>query len=127
MAPSRAFSESRTESEHSRRADDVFTNMATEKRETSVPLYSVSSQQNSEDSYNSNRPTSVQDEFMFRSSSPESNAEYSGNIDTSRPSGIDDANSNAYNLSSIFNKKKFAWLLEVDDGGDDEDMDKPLL
>ena len=102
--------------------------MATERQqETSVPLYSVSSQQNTVDSYNSNRP--VQDEFMFRSSSPDSSVDYSGSIDNSQPGALSssDDKSNAYNLGSIFNKKKFAWLLEVDDTGDDEDMDKPLL
>ncbi|XP_028398851.1 protein YIPF4-like [Dendronephthya gigantea] len=101
--------------------------MATEKQETSVPLYSVSSQQNTADSYNSNRP--LQDEFTFRSSSPDFNVDYSGSIETNQqPNAADsDAGSNAYNLGSIFNKKKFAWLLEVDDTGDDDDMDKPLL
>lgn len=100
--------------------------MATENQETSVPLYSVSSQQNTADSHNSNRP--LQDEFMFRSSSPDFNVDYSGSIETSQPSATDsDSASNAYNLGSIFNKKKFAWLLEVDDTGDDDDMDKPLL
>ena len=102
--------------------------MATERQqETSVPLYSVSSEQSRADSYNSNRP--MQDEFLFRSSSPDTSADYSGSIDVnSQQSAGGDSNSNAYNLGSIFNKKKFAWLLEVDDtGDDDDDMDKPLL
>jgi hypothetical protein len=99
--------------------------MATERQqETSVPLYSVSSQQNTADSYNSNRP--VQDEFMFRSSSPDSSADYFGSIDNSQSNAGGDSNSNAYNLGSIFTRKKFAWLLEIDDTGDD-DVDKPLL
>lgn len=101
--------------------------MASERQqETSVPLYPVSSQQSTTDSYNSNRP--VQDEFSFRGPSPDT--EYSGTIDVNsqQNAGQDDSNSNAYNLGSIFNKKKFAWLLEVDDtGDDDDDMDKPLL
>ena len=98
--------------------------MATERQqETSVPLYPVSSQQNITDSYNSNRP--VQDEFAFRSSSPDLSVDYSGSIDNSQLNS--DATSNAYNLGNLFNKKKFAWLLEVDDTGDDDDMDKPLL
>jgi hypothetical protein len=105
-------------------AGDVVYKMATERQqETSVPLYPVSSHQNTTDSYNSNRP--VQDEFTFRSSSPDLSADYSGSIDTSQPNS--DGNSNAYTLGSFFNKKKFAWLLEVDDTGDDDDMDKPLL
>ena len=106
----------------------MFINMATERQqETSVPLYSVSSEQNTRDSYNSNRP--VQDEFMFRSSSPDSSVDYTGSIDNSQPNGGggESGDSNAYNLGSIFNKKKFAWLLEVDDTGDDDDMGKPLL
>ena len=98
--------------------------MATERQqETSVSLYPVSSQQNITDSYNSNRP--VEDEFAFRSSSPDLSVDYSGSIDNSQLNS--DANSTAYNLGNIFNKKKFAWLLEVDDTGDDDDMDKPLL
>lgn len=98
--------------------------MASGKQEgTSVQLYSVSSEPNNIDSLNSNRP--LEDEFMFRSSSPDSNVDYSGNM--APPSGVKVDDSNAYNLGQIFNKKRFAWLLEVDDTGDDLDMEKPLL
>lgn len=102
--------------------------MANERQqETSVRLYSVSPQTNTENSYNSNRP--VEDAFMFRSQSPDASVDYSGSIDVNQANAtLDDSKSYAYNLGSIFNKKKFAWLLEVEDeGNNDTDMEKPLL
>lgn len=93
--------------------------------ETSVPLYSVPLKESTAVSFNSNRPSSPVDEFSFQSTQPDSSEVYSGSIDNA--TSHDDVESNNPYLSKIFNRKRFEWLLEVDDSGDDDDMNKPLL
>lgn len=88
-------------------------------QETSVPLYPVPSKETTAVSFDSNPG----DEFSFRSTSPDSSEDYSGSIDNT----ITNTESNNPYLSNIFNRKRFEWLLEVDDTGDDDDMNKPLL
>ena len=111
--------------------------MASEKHETSVPLYPVSSPgDTTTHSYNSNRPSSPMGEFSFHSQSPDTTQDFAGSIDGGGKNSSVNINSssmefgsetNGYNLSKLFNRKRFEWLLEVDDTGDDDDMDKPLL
>lgn len=95
-------------------------------QETSVPLYSVPSKESTSISFNSNQPSSPLDEFSFRNTTPDSTEEYSGSIENAQSNQPSNVESNPH-LSNLFSKKRFEWLLEVDDAGEDEDMNKPLL
>lgn len=96
---------------------------------TSVPLYHPESP-NSQELQQDANPI---DEFSFTAPIHNDSNLYSGSIDAreslmergqTAENGID-AQSSIY--SEIFSKKRYEWLLEVDEADDDEDMKKPLL
>lgn len=99
---------------------------------TSVPLFSPSSQPDLENMEADNQ----MNEFSFGPPMSQDASMYSGSIEQQEEfmeSGrkVDESNGGPrYRFpfySQIFNKKNYDWLLEVDQSGDDDDFNKPLL
>lgn len=99
---------------------------------TSVPLFSPSSQPDLENMEADNQIN----EFSFGPPMSQDTSMYSGSIEQQEEfmeSGrkVDESNGGPrYRFpfySQIFNRKNYDWLLEVDQSGDDDDFNKPLL
>lgn len=99
---------------------------------TSVALFSPSSQPDLENMEADNQIN----EFSFGPPMSQDASMYSGSIEQQEEfmeSGrkVDESNGGPrYRFpfySQIFNRKNYDWLLEVDQSGDDDDFNKPLL
>lgn len=112
--------------------DDKLYQRRSKMAATSVPLFSPSSQPDLENMEADNQIN----EFSFGPPMSQDASMYSGSIEQQEEfmeSGrkVDESNGGPrYRFpfySQIFNKKNYDWLLEVDQSGDDDDFNKPLL
>ena len=96
---------------------------------TSVPLYHPETS-SSQDFQGDANPM---EEFSFAAPINDDSSVYTGSIEPRESfmesgkttENVNDAQSSIY--SQIFSRKGYEWLLEVDEGDDDDDMKKPLL